>query len=111
MEKLEGAGQWPGHFDGGTNWVDHLRRDDISVGTYSVPAGGVDDQDPHTEDEIYVITAGRAVLTGPEGSIPAEPGSVLFVPANEEHRFEQITEDLVAIVVFGPAEYSRARKG
>ena len=40
------AGQDPNH------WVEHLSVADLSVGTYSIPAGGVDDQVPHTEDEI-----------------------------------------------------------
>jgi len=33
---------------------------------------------------------------------------VLFVPARVEHRFHSITEDLVVLVVFAPAEGSRA---
>ena len=41
----------------GTAWVEHLRVTDLSVGTYSIPAGGADGQSPHTEDEIYVVTA------------------------------------------------------
>jgi quercetin dioxygenase-like cupin family protein len=36
------------------------------------------------------------------------PGSVIFVPAREEHRFVEITEQLQLVVVFGPAEGSRA---
>jgi mannose-6-phosphate isomerase-like protein (cupin superfamily) len=28
---------------------------------------------------------------------------VIFVPAGEEHRFTDITEDLALLVVFGPA--------
>jgi hypothetical protein len=36
----------------GNHWIEHLRVADLSVGTYSVPRGGVDDQQPHTEDEI-----------------------------------------------------------
>ncbi|UMG94248.1 cupin domain-containing protein [Nocardioides sp. TF02-7] len=71
------------------------------------PAGGSDAQQPHTEDEIYVCTTGRATLWTPDGSAPVEPGSVLFVPAGEEHRFVDVTEDLTVIVVFGPAEHSR----
>jgi hypothetical protein len=33
---------------------------------------------------------------------------VIFVPAGEEHRFEEVTEDLALLVVFGPAYGSRA---
>jgi hypothetical protein len=35
-------------------------------------------------------------------------GSVVFVPAGEEHRFVDITEELTLLVVFGPA-YGRRR--
>ena len=34
----------------------------LSVGTYRIMAGGTDDQQPHGEDEIYVVQAGRARL-------------------------------------------------
>jgi quercetin dioxygenase-like cupin family protein len=33
---------------------------------------------------------------------------VIFVPAGEEHRFTNVTEDLALLVIFGPAEESRA---
>lgn len=80
---------------------------DLSVGTYQVPAGGTDGQRPHTEDEIYVVTAGRARLVTPEGAAEVGPGSVIHVPAGEEHRFVDVTRDLTVLVVFAPAEYSR----
>jgi mannose-6-phosphate isomerase-like protein (cupin superfamily) len=90
------------------HWVEQLRVADLSVGTYSIPAGGTDDQEPHTEDEIYVVTAGRAVFEGGQDRAPVGPGSVIFVPAGEVHRFTEISEDLATIVVFGPAEGSRS---
>ena len=92
----------------GTGWVEHLRVADLSCGTYFIPAGGTDVQDPHTEDELYVCTTGRATLWTPTGSCGVEAGTVVFVAANEEHRFVDIEEDLTVFVVFGPAEYSRA---
>jgi quercetin dioxygenase-like cupin family protein len=36
-------------------------------------------------------------------------GDVAFVPAGEEHRFVDIVEDFAVVVVFGPAELSRAQ--
>ncbi|NOL42001.1 cupin domain-containing protein [Kribbella sandramycini] len=74
----------------------------MSVGTYSIPAGGVDDQAPHHEEEIYVVTAGRATIVTPGGAELIEPGDVLFVAAEEEHRFVDITEDLALLVFFAP---------
>jgi mannose-6-phosphate isomerase-like protein (cupin superfamily) len=99
------------------HWIEHLRVTDLSVGTYSVPRGGVDDQVPHTEDEIYVVISGRAVLraghegVGEVGEAAVGPGSVIYVAAGEEHRFTDVTEDLAAVVLFAPAEGAREQAG
>lgn len=93
------------------HWIEHLRVADLSVGTYSIPRGGVDDQVPHTEDEVYVVTAGRAVLRAGEDSADVEPGSVIYVAAGEQHRFTDVTEDLAAVVLFAPAEGVRGGAG
>jgi mannose-6-phosphate isomerase-like protein (cupin superfamily) len=106
MQVISGAGEFGGT---GASWVEQLRVPDLSVGTYSIPAGGTDNQDPHTEDEIYLVTAGRAVLESGGDRIAVRLGSVIYVPAGEVHRFAEIVEDLAAIVVFAPAEYSRAQ--
>jgi quercetin dioxygenase-like cupin family protein len=105
---LDGAGGYTEPPAGaGSHWVEHLRVSDLSVGTYSLPKGGLDEQEPHTEDEVYVVTRGRArLLAGPQVA-EIGPGSVIFVPAGEVHRFTDVTEDLSLLVFFGPAEYSR----
>lgn len=112
MRIIEGAGAWTAAAgtagDAAGDWVEHLRVPDLSVGTYCFPAGGRDGQSPHTEDEIYVVMAGRARIVTPDGAADIGPGSVIFVPAGEEHRFEEITEDLALLVVFGPAYQTRA---
>jgi mannose-6-phosphate isomerase-like protein (cupin superfamily) len=89
------------------HWVEHLSEPDLSIGTYSVPAGGSDDQSPHTEDEIYVVTRGHARLVAGAEVADVTPGSVVYVPAGEEHRFVDIAEDFAVLVLFAPAEYSR----
>jgi len=103
MQIIEGAGRWTAPVDAANDWVEHLTVPDLSVGTYCIPAGGLDTQSPHTEDEIYVVTAGRATIKTPTGTAEVAPGAVIFVPAGEEHRFEDVTEDLAMLVVFGPA--------
>ncbi|MEU7799403.1 cupin domain-containing protein [Micromonospora arborensis] len=108
MQIIEGAGRWTAPAGGANDWVEQLRVSDLSVGTYCIPAGGLDEQSPHTEDEIYVVTAGRARIVTPDGTAEVGPGSVIFVPAGEEHRFVEVTEDLALLVVFGPAYGSRA---
>jgi quercetin dioxygenase-like cupin family protein len=90
------------------HWVEHLRVADLSCGTYSLAAGETDPQQPHTEDEIYLCTTGRATLWTPDATVEMTPGTVAFVPAGEEHRFIEIVEDFTAVVVFAPAEGARA---
>jgi mannose-6-phosphate isomerase-like protein (cupin superfamily) len=90
------------------HWAEQLHVADLSVGTYSIPRGGTDDQAPHTEDEIYVITAGQAVIEADGQRAEVGPGSVIYVPAHQEHRFADIAGDLAALVLFAPAEASRS---
>ena len=70
---------------------------------------GTDDQAPHHEDEIYVVTGGRAILAGDSATAAVHAGSVICVPACEHHTFAQITEDLTLLVIFAPAYGSRQR--
>ncbi len=109
MQVIDGAGKFTQPVAPfGTHWVEQFRVPDLSVGTYSIPAGGTDDQDPHTEDEIYVVTAGRGGFESGGKRTGVEPGAVIFVAAGEVHRFVDITEDLALLVLFAPAEGSRA---
>jgi mannose-6-phosphate isomerase-like protein (cupin superfamily) len=107
MKIIEGAGEFtaPGQQ---AHWAEQFRVDDLSVGTYSIPAGQPDEQTPHTEDEIYVVTAGRATIEAGGDQAEVGPGAVIYVPAGEEHRFTGVSQDLALLVFFGPAEYSRA---
>jgi mannose-6-phosphate isomerase-like protein (cupin superfamily) len=112
MKIIAGAGEFTSPTAGETvTWVEHLRVADLSVGTYSIPAGGTDGQSPHTEDEVYVVMAGRATLEAGGDTADVGPGTVIYVPAGEVHRFTDITADLAALVFFGPAEYTRAAEG
>lgn len=92
----------------GQRWREFLRVPALSAGLYRLPAGGEDSQQPHTEDEIYYVVQGRARFRVGTEDREVAPGTVLFVPAGVEHRFHGIAEDLVALVVFGPAEGSRS---
>ena len=111
MQVIADAGAYsPPDGDDPNHWVVHMDSDDLSLGTYSIPAGGLDDQVPHTEDEIYVVHAGRATLVTPSGTAAVGPGSVVFVPAGESHAFTDVTEDLALVVVFAPPYGSRAAR-
>jgi mannose-6-phosphate isomerase-like protein (cupin superfamily) len=90
--------------DAGERYVEFLRRPALSAGLYRLAAGEPDPQSPHTEDEIYVVLWGRAVLRTGDAELPMSVGSVAFVPAGQVHRFESVVEELVVVVIFGPAE-------
>jgi mannose-6-phosphate isomerase-like protein (cupin superfamily) len=112
MRVLSEAGRFTAPVAGESrHWVTHLRTDDLSVGTYSVPLDGADLQQPHTEDEIYVVVSGRAELQTPTELVAVGPSSVIYVPAGEPHRFVNLTEPLTVLVIFAPPEGSRKRNG
>ncbi|HEX9549805.1 MAG TPA: cupin domain-containing protein [Candidatus Limnocylindrales bacterium] len=90
----------------GRLYHEFIRTHDLSVGLYELPAGATDPQGPHTEDEVYHVVSGRATVSVGGESRPVGPGSVVFVAADVPHRFHDITEDLVVLVFFGPAEYT-----
>ena len=93
---------------GDPSYDEFVRVPALSAGTYVVPAGAVDGQQPHREDEVYVVLRGSGRFTGAGSTVDIGPGSVLFVPAFEEHRFHHVTETLEVVVVFGPAETAPA---
>jgi len=84
------------------------RVPDLSAGVYTLDAGATDPQQPHTEDELYYVVAGRAVVSVGDETRPIVPGSVVFVAAGVPHRFHDIAERLELLVMFGPAEGDRA---
>ena len=64
---------------------------------------GVDPQQPHRRDEIYVIASGSGYFVNGESREKFERGEVLFVPAGVVHRFEDFTSDFSTWVFFyGP---------
>ncbi|MBZ5684943.1 MAG: cupin domain-containing protein [Acidobacteriia bacterium] len=81
-----------------------LRVPAISAGLYVLPAGSSDPQRPHHEDEMYYVIRGRARFRAGEENAEVSAGSVLFVAAEVEHRFYDITEELAVLVFFAPAE-------
>jgi quercetin dioxygenase-like cupin family protein len=92
----------------GQPYLEFLRRPDLSAGLYVLPPRGIDRQQPHTEDEIYHVLAGRARVTVGDETRTVTAGSVVFVAAHVPHRFHDIEEELALLVVFGPAEGARA---
>jgi len=92
----------------GRLYLEFLHVPSLSMGIYRLPAGGVDPQSPHTEDEVYCVVSGKALIQVGDEDRSVGASSVVYVAANVSHRFHAIEEDLTLLVFFAPAEYSRA---
>ncbi|MEM7359373.1 MAG: cupin domain-containing protein [Pseudomonadota bacterium] len=82
-------------------FVELLEHGSMSVELYK-PAG-TDPQQPHDQDELYVIASGNGYFLNGDDRHPFEAGEVLFVRAGVYHRFEDFSEDFATWVIFyGP---------
>lgn len=88
----------------GKLYREFLRVPTMSAGLYLLPAGGIDPQRPHREDEMYYVVRGKARFRAGDKDGEVAAGSVLFVAAEVEHRFYDIVEELAVLVFFAPAE-------
>ena len=88
----------------GKLYSEFLRVPAMSAGLYVLPAGATDLQRPHHEDEMYYVVRGRGRFRAGEDDREVAAGSVLFVAAEVEHHFYDITEELQLLVFFAPAE-------
>jgi mannose-6-phosphate isomerase-like protein (cupin superfamily) len=78
-----------------------LEHGSLELGYYK-PLGQ-DDQEPHDQDEIYIVHTGSGEFLLGEERVAFAPGDALFVPAGADHRFVEFTEDFAAWVIFyGP---------
>jgi mannose-6-phosphate isomerase-like protein (cupin superfamily) len=92
-------------------YEDFLRREELSLGLAIWPAGGEDHQQPHTEDEVYVVMEGRGRVRVAGEDRAVGPGSVLYVATGVEHRFHSVEEDLRVLVFWAPPYRSREGGG
>jgi quercetin dioxygenase-like cupin family protein len=93
----------------GKLYLEFLRVPSLSVGVYTLPAGSRDPQQPHTEDEVYYVTHGKASIRVGDEDRAVTVGSVIFVAASVVHFFHDITEELTVLVFFAPAEYANRK--
>jgi mannose-6-phosphate isomerase-like protein (cupin superfamily) len=64
---------------------------------------GVDLQQPHDRDEVYVVARGSGSFFVGDDRVSIVAGDFLFVGAGRVHRFEDFTDDFAVWVMFyGP---------
>jgi mannose-6-phosphate isomerase-like protein (cupin superfamily) len=61
---------------------------------------GTDNQTPHKQDELYIITSGAGEFVRDGERVNCATHDVLFVPAGMEHRFENFSDDFSTWVIF-----------
>ena len=71
----------------------------LEVGVYVLVAPEPDRQQPHADDEVYVVLEGSGVLEVEGESVPVSEGSAVSVEAGAEHRFSAY-ERLSVLVIF-----------
>jgi mannose-6-phosphate isomerase-like protein (cupin superfamily) len=75
------------------------RSPGLEIGVYVLVAPEPDRQQPHTDDEVYVVLEGRGTLEVEGEQFELEEGDSVFVPAGAEHRFAGY-EQLSVLVIF-----------
>jgi mannose-6-phosphate isomerase-like protein (cupin superfamily) len=71
----------------------------LELGVYVLVAPEPDRQQPHEDDEVYVVLEGGGVLDVEGKSVPVREGSAVFVEAGADHRFTAY-EQLAVLVIF-----------
>lgn len=71
----------------------------LEVGVYVLVAPEPDRQQPHEDDELYLVLDGRGTLTVEGKAIPVNQVQAVFVPAGAVHQFTGY-EGLSVLVVF-----------
>jgi mannose-6-phosphate isomerase-like protein (cupin superfamily) len=74
----------------------------VELGVYVLVAPEPDRQQPHEDDEVYVVLEGTGVLEVEGESVPVAEGDALFVQAGADHRFTAY-EQLAVLVIFEQA--------
>ena len=78
-----------------------FRRGEFSAELYAPK--GVDRQEPHDQDEVYIIAAGSGVFQRGDERVRFGRGDFLFAAAGVPHRFAKFTEDFKTwVIFFGP---------
>src|SRR5689334_25115368 len=77
----------------------------LELGVYVLVAPEPDRQQPHEDDELYVVLEGTGVLQVEGEDVPVREGTAVFVEAGADHRFTAY-EHLCVLVLFErkPAE-------
>jgi len=78
----------------------------LELGDYVLVAPEAGQQQPHEDDEIYVVLEGDGILEVEGTDVPVKEGDAVFVEAGADHRFTAY-EQLAVLVLFERGSGSR----
>lgn len=82
-------------------WIEPLVHGTMRCELYAPK--NVDTQNPHTQDELYIVSRGTGQFERANEIVDFVTGDILFVPAGVQHRFLNFSDDFETWVVFwGP---------
>ena len=85
----------------GRKFISLFERGTLKIELYA--PRGTDPQQPHRQDEVYVVAEGSGEFVIEERREKFNLGDVLFAPAGVPHRFENFSDDFAVWVLFyGP---------
>jgi len=80
----------------------------LELGVYVLVAPEPDRQQPHEDDEVYIVLEGHGMLEVEGVQHELRQGHAIFVPAGADHRFTSY-EQLSVLVIFAGTHGSDAR--
>jgi quercetin dioxygenase-like cupin family protein len=97
----------------GEAYLEFLRVPSLNMGVYALAAGAEDvgEKVHPTEDEVYYVLSGRAVLRAGADEANVRQGDVIFMPAGLEHWFHTIDDELTLLVFFTPTRTAPSPTG
>jgi mannose-6-phosphate isomerase-like protein (cupin superfamily) len=75
------------------------RSEGLEIGVYVLVSPEPDRQQPHADDEVYIVLEGSGTLDVEGKQVELREGHAAFVPAGAEHRFSGY-EQLSVLVIF-----------
>lgn len=84
----------------GGYFLDFLKVRNLEAGIIVLHPGEKDTQEPHSDDELYYVIKGRALMELGRNKLQVNEGSIVFVPAGMNHRFYGNDSELVVLYMF-----------
>jgi mannose-6-phosphate isomerase-like protein (cupin superfamily) len=80
----------------------------LEIGVYVLVAPEPDRQQPHADDEVYIVLEGRGTLEVEGKFVELHEGHAVFVPAGAEHQF--VAYEQLSVLVIFERQLDKARR-